>query len=125
MFAKAYDLNRKDNAGYDVEHIHNNKGLSEISLESKGDSVTYDMIKINIEHDDLLSSYETGDNLTQPDIKKHIKVNSSKIEVVTQKQEIEDEGRLDNSLNVFLLFKSKPSFTSNPCSFTTKTGAVL
>ena len=97
MFAKSYGLNRKDNADYDEEHIHVSKRLTEINPESKEDSVHSDMIEVDIEHVDLLPSYETGDNLKQPDLKKHIKVNPSRIEAVTQEQEIRDGGRLDNS----------------------------
>ena len=55
------------------------------------------MIEVDIEHVDLLPSYETGDNLKQPDLKKHIKVNPSRIEAVTQEQEIRDGGRLNNN----------------------------
>ena len=72
MFAKSYGLNRKDNADYDEEHIHVSKRLTEINPESKEDSVHSDMIEVDIEYVDLLPSYETGDNLKLPDLKKHI-----------------------------------------------------
>ena len=97
MFAKSYGLNRKDNADYDEEHIHVSKRLTEINPKSKEDSVHSDMIEVDIEHVDLLPSYETGDNLKQPDLKKRIKVNPSRIEAVTQEQEIRDGGRLNNN----------------------------
>ena len=132
MSAKSYDLNIKDNADYDEEHIHNNKGLTEISPESRGDSVTSDMIEVDIEHVDLLFSYETGDNLTQPNLKKHIKVNPSKIEAVSQEQYLTEESQCDprtlrtaaNAPFDTTLSLNK-SFTSKPFTFVTKTDKPL